>query len=313
MDIRVALMCVSGLVLGVGCNGERNDASTAVVESADSSRPVPDAGPTMRCNGFAELCPRPYNQVAYATTHNAMSSAERGWLAPNQQTAVPAQLEAGVRAFMLDLHYNEAGVPVLCHSYCVAGEQDLVEGWREFKVYLDSHPNEVVTLILEVYIAVEDIRQTLAQAGLLDLIYQHTAGNAWPSLGELVENGRRLVILSDEPVGDEVLLMYLWTYAWETHWAAEAQSDWSCAVNRGQEGSPLFILNHFLTKPIALEVLAREANAYDVLSTRAVRCREEADQVPNFVTVDFFELGGVLRVVEELNGVDGSPVFSTLF
>lgn len=35
------------------------------------------------CNGHAALCDRRLDQVAFAATHNAMSNAEDGWLAPN--------------------------------------------------------------------------------------------------------------------------------------------------------------------------------------------------------------------------------------
>ena len=33
------------------------------------------------------------------------------------------------------------------------------------------------------------------------------------------------------------------------------------------------------------------------------RCEAEAGQLPNFVTVDFYEIGDVFRVVDSLNGV----------
>lgn len=45
------------------------------------------------CNGHHNLCSRGYDQVRYATTHNAMSNATSGWLGPNQNWHVPAQLQ----------------------------------------------------------------------------------------------------------------------------------------------------------------------------------------------------------------------------
>ena len=35
------------------------------------------------CNGSPLLCDRRYNEVAYATTHNAMSNRQEHWLAPD--------------------------------------------------------------------------------------------------------------------------------------------------------------------------------------------------------------------------------------
>ena len=56
------------------------------------------------CNGDHALCSRRFDQVRYATTHNAMSNAANGWLGPNQNLDVPAQLAAGVRGLMLDTY-----------------------------------------------------------------------------------------------------------------------------------------------------------------------------------------------------------------
>jgi len=53
------------------------------------------------CNGHVELCDRRYDEVAYVTTHDAMSSAEDAFRLPNQHYRMWRQLEDGVRGFML--------------------------------------------------------------------------------------------------------------------------------------------------------------------------------------------------------------------
>ena len=70
------------------------------------------------------LCERPFNQVPFVGTHNSMSNAEDGWLAPNQGWNIQDQLEAGVRALNLDT-YEVDGSVVLCHGFCELGEQPL--------------------------------------------------------------------------------------------------------------------------------------------------------------------------------------------
>jgi hypothetical protein len=67
---------------------------------------VPGGG----CNGSATLCDRPLDEIVFAGTHNAMGAADvPGWMFPNQQAGIPAQLRDGIRAFMLDVM---SGVPV---------------------------------------------------------------------------------------------------------------------------------------------------------------------------------------------------------
>ncbi len=62
------------------------------------------------CNGHPELCDRRFDSVALATTHNSMSAGDiADWMFPNQQKGIRAQLEDGIRGFLIDVHY---GVPV---------------------------------------------------------------------------------------------------------------------------------------------------------------------------------------------------------
>src|SRR6188768_1278533 len=54
------------------------------------------------CNGSASLCASRLDEVALATTHNSMNDAEDGFLYPSQEQGIEAQLESGVRGFLID-------------------------------------------------------------------------------------------------------------------------------------------------------------------------------------------------------------------
>jgi len=65
------------------------------------------------CLGDPALCARRLPEIVLAGAHNAMSAAEiPGWLFPNQERAIAAQLRAGIRALLFDVHY---GTPVGGH------------------------------------------------------------------------------------------------------------------------------------------------------------------------------------------------------
>jgi hypothetical protein len=58
------------------------------------------------CNGSAALCDRRLDEVVLAGTHNSMSAADRpDWLFPQHERGIGAQLEDGVRALLIDVHY----------------------------------------------------------------------------------------------------------------------------------------------------------------------------------------------------------------
>jgi len=59
------------------------------------------------CNGSRDLCDRPLDQVAFASTHNAMSAATNpGWLFAQQEKGLGAQLNDGIRGLFIDAHYG---------------------------------------------------------------------------------------------------------------------------------------------------------------------------------------------------------------
>jgi len=64
----------------------------------------------------------------------------------------------------------------------------------------------------------------------------------------------------------------------------------------------LFLLNHWLSGFSTLYTDARTVNAYAVLSARGRQCQAERGRLPNFVAVNWANLGALQRVVDELNG-----------
>ena len=61
--------------------------------------------PATGCNGAAELCDRRYDEVAYVATHNSMSSPRVVRIWPEHDSFLRGQLDAGVRALLIDTHY----------------------------------------------------------------------------------------------------------------------------------------------------------------------------------------------------------------
>ena len=70
----------------------------------------PPPADIVACNGASELCNRRIDQVAFAATHNSMSNAQiPGWMFPHQSVAFTGQLQNGIRALLIDIHYGFPG------------------------------------------------------------------------------------------------------------------------------------------------------------------------------------------------------------
>ncbi len=77
--------------------------------TTSGARSKTTANEQRKCNGLAELCDKPLNEVAFLGAHNAMSTAaDPGWLFYEQTKSIPAQLDFGVRALLVKTHY---GIP----------------------------------------------------------------------------------------------------------------------------------------------------------------------------------------------------------
>jgi hypothetical protein len=69
----------------------------AVIVDRPAARPL-------RCNGFAYLCDRSLDEVVFAGTHNSMATAAAGFAEPFQGRSIREQLDAGIRALLIDLY-----------------------------------------------------------------------------------------------------------------------------------------------------------------------------------------------------------------
>ena len=308
-DVELALACV-GLdpATTPGCavadtNGDGHvDGSDVFALSADYGKRV--------CNGSASLCDRRYDQVAFPTAHNAFSTFERFGLYFNQWDDLPAQLSHGIRGFMLDSWYfdvNGSGTiepteTFLCHADCSYARRPLDEGLADLRVFLDTHRGEVLTIIFESYISPADTAAAFERSGLVQYALPHTPGALWPTLREMIESGKRLVVLSDDgSTPAPAWHVYVWSVAWETHFTNLNRSGFRCTPNRGRTTNELFILNHFLTQSTAVPLEAAQTNANPLLIDRARQCWRESGRFPNFPTVDFATTGGVVEAARLLN------------
>lgn len=288
----------------MGCgSAAAPDAGPEAEPDASGPRCEPASLPEpLVCNGHEALCDRPFDAVAYPTTHNAMSNAEERWIAPNQTFGMWRQLEDGVRGLMLDV-YEDEGVTVLCHGYCTLGSRPLVDALVELRTFMDCHPAEVLTIIFEPHVDEPRIAAAFEEAGLLPYLHEQPLGAPWPTLRAMAESGRRMVVFTETSERTLAWYHHAYSYAWDNDYANETPDDLGCEPHRGSGESSIFILNHFLTAPIAMRSLAEMVNHDPFFIEHVRRCEREAGQLPNFVTVDFYDVGDLFAVVDALNGL----------
>lgn len=198
--------------------------------------------------------------------------------------------------------------PYMCHTLCELGATELAPAMAAVRSWMDAHPREVVTFFIQDVVTPADTAAILQRTGLADMAFTPTAGQPLPSLGEMVDSGKRLLVLMESRGGGPEHPYLLQGFDWvqETPYTFKTADDFTCAANRGAPEAPLFELNHWLAGFGSLVSDAAAVNAPGVLGPRAQKCEAERGQIPNFVAVNYYNLGDVFGVVDQLNGVTGA-------
>jgi hypothetical protein len=150
------------------------------------------------CNGFAELCGRKYSDITFAAAHNA---AFVGRLPQHNQYEYPeAGMDMGIRYFTTQVHIEDGEIRQ-CHSDCALLNVGLFsEIVVSITSWLEDHPREIVTLLVtngDDNILIEEFAPIFEEAGATGLAFVpdgRLSIDEWPTLGDLIEAGQRLVV-----------------------------------------------------------------------------------------------------------------------
>ncbi len=196
--------------------------------------------------------------------------------------------------------------PYLCHTFCEIGATPLLPELEGVRAWMQAHPSEVVTIFVQDGVTPADTAEVFDEAGLTPMTYTPGGVHApWPTLGEMVDSGRRLVVLMENHAGGRAhpWLLPGFDYVQDTGYAYPTAADFDCRRNRGGAQAPLLLVNHWLSGFSSLRSDAAEVNAADVLGPRLRECERRRDRVPNYVAVDWVDVGDLYEVVDEVNGL----------
>ncbi|KAF9975636.1 hypothetical protein BGZ73_000650 [Actinomortierella ambigua] len=268
------------------------------------------------CNGYPELCSKPYNRVTYATAHNAYALYSMNPIISNQDNDIPTQLKDGIRAFMLDAYKAASPTEIqLCHRSCLLLDAGLLsKTLGQFKTFLDANPNEVITILWENSEKLDPLLfQTVYEAaGLSNYLHVQQPGDTnWPTLAEMIRSGKRIVNFLDGGYSSSVpWLMDEYSFVFETPWYIRKGEEYPCTIDRPQGGAQqsMYVMNHFIygdlgtIKDVPQRDAADQTNGPD-LELHTNNCVSTFKQTPAFVAVDFYDKGSLLKTVAKLNGV----------
>ncbi|KAI0071711.1 hypothetical protein K474DRAFT_1606423, partial [Panus rudis PR-1116 ss-1] len=190
--------------------------------------------------------------------------------------------------------------------------------------FLKSNPNEVLTLIFTnpENLSLPNIwGPAFRDSGIADLAYVPSSipvkQSDWPTLGELIDSGKRVIVLLDAGADVDRTVPYIlpeFPMIWETPFSV-TDSSFPCKVDRIT--SPLstadhmYMINHSLNDDVldagvvvSDPLDAPKTNSVQSILANAAGCAGfAAGRAPNFVLLDFVNIGQGLQAVSQLNGL----------
>ncbi|KAF7162925.1 hypothetical protein CNMCM6106_000050 [Aspergillus hiratsukae] len=292
------------------------------------------------CNNSPNLCSKSYGEITHFGAHDSpfVRDASTGYsTAANQYYNTTLQLDAGVRLVTAQVHSQDSEWH-LCHSSCELLDAGKLSTWlTEIKSWLDSNPNDVVTVLLvnSDNASASQLNSEFETAGIVDYAYKPSSSSApssWPTLQTLINNGTRLMVFvaSVDSNTDAPYLMTEFDYIWENPYDVTSPSNFSCNPDRPSSvkndlsaalsSNRLPLMNHFLYATAFLDIeypnstYVSTTNALSGgvgnLGDAATKCQSAYGRQPAFILVDFFDKGPAIDTVDKLNNVT-SPVGRT--
>ncbi|KAF2222264.1 PLC-like phosphodiesterase [Elsinoe ampelina] len=292
--------------------------TTAIVGFVAAAEPL--------CNGSPELCDRVYTNISFIGTHNSAFAGIHP--SDNQNVDIVGQLDAGIRFLQAQVHLSAKDDPDsrldMCHASCFLRDSgSLTEYLATIKTWLDTHPREVVTLLLVNGdgTPAEGYAHSFRDSGLQRYAFLPSADplplDQWPTLSEMIEKNTRLVVYLDNEADLSVapFILNQFTYFFETPFAITNVNDFNqCNISRprGINGKDrMMLMNHFLGIDlfgirVPDRLAAPKTNAASgegSLGDQATLCKEIHGHFPQVGMVDWFDQGDVFTVQRLMNGL----------
>ncbi|TVY47920.1 PI-PLC X domain-containing protein [Lachnellula occidentalis] len=268
------------------------------------------------CNGNDALCSRKYSNITQIGAHD---SAFVGDLpTENQNLDVTGQLNAGIRFLTAQTHSFLDEI-YLCHTSCFEENSGvLVDYLTDIGTWMDSNPNEVVTLLLTNgdAIAVSMFADAYDGAGISKYTYtppNQLALGDWPTLQDLISANTRLITFMGSLFVSRARSIALGLTKMIDYNSNTATVSYILEPSGSNGAGLMYIVNHFLDIDVlSTGILVPDkgsapatnaATGTGSIGAHAGLCAQQHGANPNAVLLDFVDIGDAMTAQNNLNGL----------
>ncbi|KAI0446053.1 PLC-like phosphodiesterase [Xylaria telfairii] len=284
---------------------------------------------TGACNNSPDLCSRSYSNVTHMGAHDSSflrDASTQNSIAGNQYFNATVALDAGLRLLQVQVH-DLSGTIEMCHTTCGLLDAGPLQDWLgDIKLWMDSNPNEVVTLLI-VNSDGNDVKEfgSIFESSGISKYGYTPSGNGWPTLQSMISANTRLVtfIASITASSTYPYLLSEFDYVFETAFEVTSLSGFNCTIDRPKSQSSaasalsaglLPLMNHFADKDLGSSITIPDVDniattnspsttTTGALGLHAQTCRTQWGLRPTFILVDFFSEGPSISTADVMNDI----------
>lgn len=285
----------SVIVLGGATSTGLSTNNATISSTSSAAQPVN----TVPCNNYPEFCTRKYSNITEVCAHNSAFVVKDN-AASNQMLSITDQLNDGIRMCKRNLPISDVprrkggaddllvqgethyvnGTVMNCHTTCELLNAGTWQAELETLVtWLESNPYDVVTFLIvnsdfknvEVYLPAIQNSGIESYLYVPDYIPQHK--DQWPTLGEMILTGKRVVMFMDYNANQTAVPYILdeFSHIFETPFSPTNQS-FPCTQQRppglnrtDAENNYMYLANHNLNTAVDLNALTGGSSSETIL------------------------------------------------
>ena len=191
-----------------------------------------------------------------------------------------------------------------------------IEQLITIRKHLENKPEKILTLFLDFNVNVNELSNLIDESGIQPYLFEYTKQGQWPSLKEMVDSGKRLIIFCmQEHRNSPDWLHYIWDYAVEPYYSILEAPVFAGEFLKGDPRNNLLIYNDYnMTGKSGQDNASffnTTQNPYLIEHVKGVW--KNTGKTPNFIFLDRYG-NWILQVLYQLRSfktIKGTVTFNT--
>jgi two-component SAPR family response regulator len=232
-----------------------------------------------------------------------------------EKRSVQDLLDQNIGGFRFSLEWERQGNQLMLKNPDNTSSP-FIETMATIKKTLDAKPDKILTLFLDFNVNVGELTAVFQDAGIIPYLYVHTPGDDWPSLKNMVETNKRLVVFSmQDHRNSPDWLHYVWDNAVEPYFSLLDAPVFKGEFLKGDPKNSLLIYNDY-NSPSGNENENNQRfdsaqNPYLIEHFKTTWMN--AGKTPNFIMLDQYGswILGVLTYLRSFKTIRGTVTYNT--